>query len=246
VALDFERGAHRALAAVPTLPPGDWSDVSKPAEWLREAREFDILVIGSLGRVLDSCQASVVASNPCFRVKGGDTPTPHGWGALRTAFTRWLRQVRQGFGGQVGIVAHAREARDADGKPAGWRMDGTGGSVPEVAQESDMIGFVERLDDEHAGVDWFPGHGGRDVIGKNPGMLPQLKCADDDSGFLQRMIDRTRERIRARHRHSEEIADGATNHRDAGSDRLKRQPQPAVAETPAPVPADESTDDIPF
>jgi len=76
--------------------------------------------------------------------------------------------VRQGFGGQVGIVAHVREARYADGKPAGWRMDGTGGSVLEVAQESDMIGFVERLDDEHVGIDRFPGHAGRDVTGRTP------------------------------------------------------------------------------
>jgi len=56
-------------------------------------------------------------------MKDSDTPTPQGWGALRTAFTRWLRQVRQGFDGQVVIVAHAREARDVDSKPAGWRID---------------------------------------------------------------------------------------------------------------------------
>jgi len=168
-------GAHRAASAVPTLPPGDWSDVSRPAEWLGQASDFDTLVVDSLGRALDACQQSAIGGNPFYRMRGTDTPTPQGWGALRTAFTRWLRQVRAGFGGQVVIVAHAREARDADGKPAGRRIDGFGSSVQEVTQECDMIGFVERLDDEHVGVDWFPGHGGRNVTGKNPGMLPKLK-----------------------------------------------------------------------
>jgi len=82
------------------------------------------------------------------------------------------------------MVAHARKARDADGKPAGWRIDEVESSVSEVAQECDMIGFVERLDDEHVGVDWFPGHGGGDCTGKNPGMLPKLKCVADDPDFL--------------------------------------------------------------
>jgi len=146
----------------------------------------------------------------------------------------------------VVIVAHAREARDAEGKALGWRIDGVGSSVSEVAQECDMTGFVERLDDEHVGVDWNPGHGGRDVTGKNPGLLPKLRCAADDADFLQRRIDRDRERIRARHRHSAGLPANRPNHRDAGSDRAKGKPQPASSEKPAPVTADDSTDDIPF
>jgi len=149
----------------------------------------------------------------------------------------------------VVIVAHAREARDADGKPAGWRIDGVGSSVSEVAQECDMIGFVERLDDEHVGVDWLPGHAGRDCTGKNPGMLPKLKCAADAPDFLQRMIDRNRERIRARHRHSAGIVDGETNHRDGGNGRPKRQPQSAdspASESAAAVADEVASDDVPF
>jgi len=107
-----------------------------------------------------------------------------------------------------------------------------------------MIGFVQRLDDEHAGVDWFPGHAGRDVTGKNPGMLPKLKCAADESGFLQRMIDRTRERIRSRHR----AGAPAANHPDAGAHRRIRKPQPASAGAPLPAEtgaATETAGDIP-
>jgi len=176
-------GAHRAASAVPTLPPGDWSDVSRPAEWLGQASDFDTLVVDSLGRALDACQQSAIGGNP-FTGCAAPTRRPRRLRALRTAFTRWLRQVRAGFGGQVVIVAHAREARDADGKPAGWRTDGIGSLVSEVAQESDMIGFVERPDDEHVGVAWFPGHGGRDVTGKIPGLLPKLGCATADADFL--------------------------------------------------------------
>jgi len=113
-------------------------------------------------------------------------------------------------------------------------------------QECNMIGFVERLDDEHVGVDWFPGHGDRDVTGKNPGMLPKLKCAAAEPDFLQRWIDRTRERIRARHRHSAGLPDGDTNHPRGGSDRPKRKAQPAVADDGAHPENGADDDDIPL
>jgi len=157
--------------------------------------------------------------------------------------------VRHGFGGQVVIVTHAREARDADGRPAGWRTDGIGSSVSEVAQESDMIGFVERLDDEHVGVAWFPGHGGRDVTGKNPGLLPKLGCAADDADFLQRMIDRTRERIGARRRAAAGIGPDRPNHPRGKPEAPKRKPQPASAaagDAPGGGAAIDFTDDIPL
>jgi len=84
---------------------------------------------------------------------------------------------------------------------------------------------------------------------KEPGMLPKLKCAADAPDFLQRMMDRTRERIRARHRQSAGIVDGETNHRDGGNGRPKRQPQSAdspASESAAAVADDVASDDVPF
>jgi len=96
---------------------------------------------------------------------------------------------------------------------------------------------------ENVGVDWSPSN---DRIGKNPGMLPKLRCAADDADFLQRQIDRSRERIRARQRQSAGIVDDDTNHRRGKSDRPKRKPQPASSGKPAPVAAHAAADDIPF
>jgi len=96
---------------------------------------------------------------------------------------------------------------------------------------------------ENVGVDWSRSN---DRIGKNPGMLPKLRCAADDADFLQRQIDRSRERIRARQRQSAGIVDDETNHRRGKSDRPKRKPQPASSGKPAPVAAHAAADDIPF
>jgi len=240
IVVDFDDGSHRATWSVPTLPPGDWREAGRPLEWLRQCDGFDTLVIDSLGRAIDDCKQHVIAGNPFYRMRGTDTPTPQGYGALRAAFVGWLRQVRAGFDGQIVIVAHAREVKDEDGKPAGWRIEGTGGSVQAVTQECDMIGFVERLDDERNGVNWNPGHGGRDVTGKNPGRLPARKVEVDDLDFLQRAIDRTRERIRNKPPHS--AVNGKTNHPDAVADSAKGKPRPASSTASAP----ETADDIPF
>jgi len=68
-------------------------------------------------------------------------------------------------------------------------------------------------------------------------------------GFLQRMIDRTRERIRARHRQPAGIVADRPNHPRGESDRPKRKAEPAVASgvgAAGECDGADDTDDIPL
>lgn len=138
VLLDFDRGAHRAAgrAGKSIAPVSSWGDiVGLKAD---DLEDYDTIIVDTVGTMLDSMAASIIANDAKMGV--GGNLSLQGYGRLKTQFAAWLGYLRS-LGKDIVIIAHCTEARQPDGSMVD-RIKAVGSSRDEVYQQSDLIGRI--------------------------------------------------------------------------------------------------------
>lgn len=137
LALDFDKGAHRASNRRDTLVIESWKDVAELLADTSELANYQTIVIDTVGRCLDFMTADIIQANAKMGRDGN--LTQQGWGVLKTRFRTFITQLRA-LGKDVILIAHHKEEKDGDVTVV--RPDITGGSYGEVMKVSDFVGFV--------------------------------------------------------------------------------------------------------
>lgn len=159
LALDFDRGAHRAANRRDTLQIDAWADVAELTEQSEALAHYATIVVDTVGRCLDLMSTDIIASNPKLGRDGN--LSLQGYGVLKSRFRLWIAQLRT-YGKDVVLLAHDKEEGDADSKTV--RPDITGGSYAEVMKVSDCVGYLFMAGKNRV-LDFSPSER---WVGKNP------------------------------------------------------------------------------
>jgi len=185
--LDFDKGAHRSRNRKDIVQINSWSEVSKlsPAD----LKPYNTIIIDTLGRCLDYIQQSIIESDAKLGKKDGGL-TMAGWGALKSHFTNWMKQLSL-LGKDVIMIAHDKEDKDGDIKFI--RPDIVGGSYNEVMKVSDFIGYLYMVNDKRQ-LDFNPCE---KFIGKNAAGLPKLNVPDfgTEPAYMSKMIKKMKDSL---------------------------------------------------
>ena len=185
--LDFDRGAHRASNRQDSVPIGSWAEVATlDAE---DLAEYSTVIVDTVGRALDSLTAHLIQQDPKMANKSGAL-TLQGYGALKSTFAQWLKNLRE-LGKDVILIAH--DAEDKSGDDLIVRPDVQGGSRGEIIKSADAIGYLSRQDKKTM-LDFNPSDS---HIGKNPSSYDALTVPkiDTSSTFMADTIQGIKDAI---------------------------------------------------
>jgi len=163
--LDFDNGAYRSDFRCDSVPINNWKDVAKLKP--EDIKGYDTIVIDTLGRSLDFLQAEIIHNDSKMSRKDGAL-TLQGYGALKSTFTNWLKQLSL-LGKDVIMVAHDREDKDGDTKFV--RPDIIGGSYNEIMKIADFVGYIFKVNRQSV-IDFNPCE---KFIGKNAAKFEALE-----------------------------------------------------------------------
>jgi len=165
--LDFDHGAYRSGNRLDTVQIESWRDVTNitPAD----LAPYRTLIVDTAGRALDCLTADIIDQDP--KMGRGGNLTLQGYGALKGAFTSWLRLMR-GFGLDVVLIAHSDEQRKGDELIE--RLDAQGSSKNEIYKTADVMGRLY-LAGQKRTLNFSPTD---TAFGKNPGKLEPLLVPD--------------------------------------------------------------------
>jgi hypothetical protein len=177
LALDFDKGAHRAANRRDTLVIDSWKDVEELMATPDGLDGYHALAVDTVGRCLDVLTAHLARQDP--KKFPGGVPGLQGWGALKNHFRQWIAALR-GLGKDVLLVAHDKEDKDGDTRIV--RPDIVGGSYAEVMKVADFVGYLQMSGKDRV-LDFNPTDR---WIGKNPaGWAPfRLPPAAKSTEFL--------------------------------------------------------------
>lgn len=134
--LDFDngshRGSHRSGKAIAVIE--DWQDASMNAD---DLKQYDTVVIDTVGRALDYLSADIIRNNPKHGKNGA--LTLQGYGALKAGFKAFLDQLKT-FGCDVVLIAHMDEQTQGDDVVE--RIQAMGSSKNEIYQSADLMGRI--------------------------------------------------------------------------------------------------------
>jgi hypothetical protein len=185
--LDFDKGAHRSMNRKDIVQINNWSEVSKlsPAD----LKPYNTIIIDTLGRCLDYIQQALIESDAKLGKKDGGL-TMTGWGALKSHFTNWMKQLSL-LGKDVILIAHDREDKDGDVKFI--RPDIVGGSYNEVMKVADFIGYLYLINDKRQ-LDFNPCE---KFIGKNAAGFPKLNIPDfgAEPAYMGKMMKKMKDSL---------------------------------------------------
>lgn len=177
--LDFDHGSYRSANRGDTVQIESWRDVTSitPAD----LSAYKTLVVDTAGRALDCLTADIIEHDP--KAGRGGNLTLQGYGALKGAFTGWLRSMR-GFGLDVVLIAHSNEERKGDELIE--RLDAQGSSKNEIYKTADVMGRLYLAGGKRT-LNFSPTD---TAFGKNPAQLAPLEVTDfaTDSKFLGTVI----------------------------------------------------------
>ncbi|MDP3859877.1 MAG: ATP-binding protein [Stagnimonas sp.] len=185
--LDFDKGAHRAAARQDSVQVSAWGDVA--ALTAEELAPYETVIVDTAGRALDCLSLKIMGDNPKMKGYGGALSL-QGYGALKTAFTGWLNQLR-GMGKDVILIAHSDEQRNGD--EVIERLDVQGGSKGEIYKCADAMGRIKIIDGKRVLI-FSPTD---TAFGKNPAQLPPLPIPspEKDRAFLAGVIAQTKAKL---------------------------------------------------
>jgi hypothetical protein len=166
LALDFDKGAHRAANRRDTLVIDSWKDVDELME-SRRARPLRGLTVDTVGRCLDVMTAHIAATDP-KKAPGGNL-SQQGWGVLKNELPAWMASLRA-KGKDVLLIAHDKEDKDGDVRIV--RPDIVGGSYGEVMKVADFVGYLY-MNGRNRVLDFNPTDR---WIGKNPPAGSRSRC----------------------------------------------------------------------
>lgn len=186
--LDFDRGAHRAANRKDIVQVNAWADVANITE--DDLAGFETVLIDTAGRALDALTADIIRRNP--KTGRGGALTLQGYGTLKSEFIAWLKMIN-GFGKDVGLLAHMDEQRSGD--EIIERLDVQGGSKGEIYKAADAMGRISIRDSKR----WLNFSPTDAAFGKNPGQLEPLEIPHKDSpdfdGFLADVVATIKNRL---------------------------------------------------
>ncbi len=159
LALDFDKGAHRAANRRDTLVIDSWKDVEDLMASPEELEPYAALSVDTVGRCLDVLTSHLAKQDP--KKFPGGVPGLQGWGALKNHFRSWVAALR-GLGKDVLLIAHDKEDKDGDTRIV--RPDIAGGSYAEVMKVADFVGYLQMSGKDRV-LDFNPTDR---WIGKNP------------------------------------------------------------------------------
>lgn len=185
--LDFDRGAHRAANRQDSVPIGSWAEVATlDAE---DLAEYSTVIVDTVGRALDSLTAHLIQQDPKMANRSGAL-TLQGYGALKSTFAQWLKNLRE-LGKDVILIAH--DAEDKSGDDLIVRPDVQGGSRGEIIKSADAIGYLYRASKKTM-LDFNPSDR---WIAKNPSKFEALPVPTIDAhgGFMAETIQGLKDAI---------------------------------------------------
>lgn len=188
LALDFDKGAHRAANRRDTLIIDSWKDVEELMSSPEALEPYHALAVDTVGRCLDVLTAHLAKNDP--KKFPGGVPGLQGWGALKNHFRQWIAAVRS-LGKDVLLVAHDKEDKDGDTRIV--RPDIAGGSYAEVMKVADFVGYLQMSGKDRV-LDFSPTDR---WIGKNPaGWAPfKLPPVTKSSEFMAELFTKGREAL---------------------------------------------------
>lgn len=188
LALDFDKGAHRAVNRRDTLVIDSWSDVQELMTAGAGLDQWATITVDTVGRCLDVMTADIISSNPKLARDGN--LTQQGWGVLKTRFRTWMAQLRT-MGKDVLLIAHDKEDKDGDTRIV--RPDIVGGSYGEVMKVADFCGYLYMVGKDRV-LDFSPSDRwvGKNPAGWAPFKLPPVAKAQT---FMAELFDKGREAL---------------------------------------------------
>lgn len=190
LALDFDRGAHRAANRRDTLVIDAWADVDELMKDPKALEPYQSITVDTVGRCLDVMTADIALNDP-KKAPGGNL-SQQGWGVLKNRFRTWTSQLRA-LGKDVLLIAHDKEDKDGDTRIV--RPDIVGGSYGEVMKVADFVGYAymsgkDRILDFNPTDRW---------IGKNPaGWAPfKVPPVGKAQAFMAEVVQKGREALGA-------------------------------------------------
>lgn len=166
--LDFDKGAHRSHFRRDSVPVEKWPDVAKMDA--DDLAPYQTIVVDTVGRALDAMAVDIMAGNPKMKGPGGGL-TLQGFGALKSRFADWMRDLRS-YGKDVILIAHGVEKGKGD--DVILRPDITGSSYGEVFKVSDAVAYLW-MEGRKRTLEFDPQER---FVGKNPADLDAVEIPD--------------------------------------------------------------------
>jgi hypothetical protein len=163
--LDFagQGGVYRSAFRKDSVMVNTWADVAalSPAD----LKPFKTIVIDTVGGCLDLMSLDIVKNSDAKLVTSFGGLTLQGYGALKSRFSDWVRQLKN-YGLDIVFVAHSKEKESNDRTV--YRPDITGSSYDLVFGVVDSVGHLYMSGTDHV-LSWDPTG---QSVGKNPAQLP--------------------------------------------------------------------------
>ena len=208
--LDFDLGAHRTQFRGDAVQIEKWSDVASLSA--EDLKPYKTIIVDTAGRCLDVMSLDIMAEDPKTRTRTGQLSLG-GWGALKSRFAAWLRELRS-YGLDVVLLAHGVEKSDGDDLIL--RPDVPGGSYGEIFKVADGVGYLRILNAERV-LAWDPQDR---FVGKNPGMIAPAAIPNMEEAplYLGGLITIIKDRMGNISNDAAEIKDAVVDWRDKVKD----------------------------
>lgn len=143
VMLDFDGGATRINGAhqVPTVQVRKWEDVGGALEEIKEAAEFQSIIIDTVGKMMMFLEEYIKRTNAKMRNYDGSL-TLKGYGLRKQMFLNFIKEVSV-MGMNIIFVGHEIEQKRGDDTII--RPEIGGSSTNDLMKELDLVGYVETI-----------------------------------------------------------------------------------------------------
>lgn len=158
ICYDFDEGAHRSGFRKDVLQFDSWSEAA--AITAADLKEYDTIIIDTVGRQLDMIAAHVIMSDNKMSTRAGNL-TLRGYGELKSIFAQWVKRTMT-MGKDIIFIAHSKA--DKDGDNTILRPDIQGSSEGEVFKLADGVAYVRIINNRRT-IDFRPTeqHAGKDT-----------------------------------------------------------------------------------
>ena len=157
------------------------------------------MIVDTAGSAIDLMLTDIMQRNPKMRM--GSQPTLQAYGALKSGFSLWLKQIHLC---KVDVVLIAHAAEEQRGDDTVERIDAAGSSKNTIYKMAQIMGFLSFDGDGKRRIDFDPVHGTyRKNVGLAPMDIPDPATAPDT---LAHIIAEAKVRINEMaDRHSDEV-----------------------------------------
>ncbi len=201
ICYDFDEGAHRSGFRKDVWQFDSWSEAA--AITASDLKEYDTIIIDTVGRQLDIIAAHVIMSNNKMSTRAGNL-TLQGYGELKSIFAQWVKRIMT-MGKDIIFIAHSKV--DKDGDNTILRPDIQGSSEGEVFKIADGVAYVRMINNRRT-IDFRPTeqHAGKDTARIGLIEIPDLNNTPSfGSDLVQKIKDSINNASEAGRKATEEI-----------------------------------------